>query len=181
MAKTKMKILWCVTGAGEFLKESLEILSKLGHADITIFVSRAGEEVLRSYKLFRHIKKTWKLFVEDDFASMPAGKVTLGIYDVVIVSPATANTVAKVANGIADNLVTTAASLAIKSGTKLYMVPTDWVPKKVDIPDALTPGGRIVHMNPRKADLRNLKFLEDEGVILLKEPNALLKELAHPK
>lgn len=172
-----MKILWCITGAGEFLKESIETMSQLHGARITIFVSLAGEEVLRSYGLFRHVKKTWELVTEDSFSSAAAGKVTLGAYDTVIVSPATANTIAKTANGIADNLVTTAISLAIKTGVKVFMVPTDWFPKRVKIPDVLTPGGSAVHMRPRKADLRNLKCLEEEGVTLLDDPKKLLKEL----
>ena len=172
-----MRILWCITGAGEFLKESIEILSQLHEAETTVFVSRAGEEVLRSYGLFRHIKKTWTLATEDDFSSAAAGKVTLGAYDVVVVSPATANTIAKIANGIADNLVTTAVSLAIKTGVNVFVVPTDWFQKNVKIPDILTPGGSVVHMKPRKADLRNLKYLEDEGIRILEGPKALIKEL----
>lgn len=172
-----MKILWCITGAGEFLKESIEMLSQLHEAEITIFISRAGEEVLRSYGLFRHIKKTWKLVTEENFSSVAAGKVTLGAYDVVVVSPTTANTIAKIANGIADNLVTTAVSLAIKTNVKVYVVPTDWVRKNVKIPEALTPGGNVIHMKPRRADLRNLEYLEEEGVKIIESPKALIKEL----
>lgn len=172
-----MNILWCITGAGEFLKESIEVISKLEGDKITIFVSRAGEEVLRNYKLFRELKKNWEIVVDDNNSAIKAGKVTLGSYDKVVVSPATANTVAKVANGIADNLVTTAVSLALKTGVKVYMIPTDWAGGNVKIPDTITPGGSIIHMKPRKSDLRNIKYLEQEKIEVLDKPERLLKEL----
>ncbi len=172
-----MNVLWCITGAGEFLKESIQAMGQLEHAKITVFVSKAGEEVLVKYKLLRELKKLWDIEVDKDYAAEKAGKVTLGAYDAVVISPATANTVAKIANGIADDLITTAVSLAIKVGTPVYMVPTDWFAKSVHIPDALTPGGKHVHMQPRKSDLRNLKYLEDEGVKILENPAKLLREL----
>jgi len=172
-----MNILWCITGAGEFLKESMEAMSQLKADKVTVFLSRAGEEVLRSYGLFRAVRKAWEVELDDDKAGSKAGKVTMGAYDAVVVSPATSNTMAKVANGIADNLVTTAVSLALKSGVKVYMVPTDWVGGKVKIPNILTPGGSIVHMKPRKCDLRNIKYLEQERVKVFEKPDKILREL----
>ena len=172
-----MNILWCITGAGEFLKESIQVMGRLEHANITVFISKAGEEVLLKYKLLRELKKLWDVEIEGDFAFKSAGKVTLGKYDAVVVSPATANTIAKVANGMADNLISTAVSLALKMGIRVYMVPTDWAPKHVKIPEVLTPGGSTVHMRPRKSDLRNIRYLEEEGVKVLDNPKELLKEL----
>jgi dihydromethanopterin reductase (acceptor) len=172
-----MNILWCITGAGEYLKESIQVMSQLQHARITVFVSKAGEEVLIKYKLLRELKKLWPVEIEEDSAFKSAGKVTLGKFDAVVVSPATANTVAKIANGMADNLVSTSVSLALKMGLPVYVVPTDWLPKSVKIPSILTKGGSSVHMRPRKSDVRNLRYLEDEGVKLLETPKGLLKKL----
>ncbi len=172
-----MNILWCITGAGEFLKESLEIMSQLENDKITVFVSKAGHEVLVSYKLLRELKKVWEIEVDKDYSAPKAGKVTLGAYNVVVDSPATANTIAKIANGIADDLITTAASLALKTGIPVYVIPTDWMAKNVKIPDVLTPGGSVVHMRPRRSDLRNIKYLEEEGIRVLDNPKMLLKEL----
>jgi flavoprotein len=170
-----MKILWCITGAGEFLKESLEAMAKLHEKnDIEVFVSKAGEEVLLRYKLFRDLKKAWHIERDETASSMPAGNVTLGKYGAVVVSPASANTVAKIANGIADNLVTTAVSLALKSSIKVYIVPTDWLPKKAEIPHILVPGGGKVHMMPRKSDIRNIRMLKEEGVEVLERPEKLV-------
>lgn len=172
-----MNILWCVTGAGEFLRDSVEIIKSLKGHYVAVFMSRAGEEVLKAYGLLRELKKSREVVPEKDYSAAKAGKISLGAYDAVVVSPATANTVAKVANGIADNLITTAVSLALKSGTKVYMIPTDWVAGKAEIPDLLTPGGSVVHMKPRKSDLRNIGYLEEEGITVLETPDKLLKEL----
>jgi dihydromethanopterin reductase (acceptor) len=166
-----MNILWCITGAGEFLKESIEAMRKLDDHEITVFLSKAGEEVLASYNLLEDVKEMGRVETEKDFASSKAGRVALGGYGVVIVSPATANTVAKIANGIADNLVTTAVSLALKTDIKVCVVPTDWVPKGVEIPDVLTPGGSRVHMKPRRSDLRNIEHIEQEGIVVLEKPS----------
>ena len=172
-----MKILWCITGAGEFLKESIEAMTQLEPERVTVFMSRAGEEVLRAYNLYRYMRRSWKIVTESDYASLEAGKITLGKYDAVVVSPATANTVAKIANGIGDNLVTTAVSLALKTGIKVIVVPTDWKVAKVRIPNTLTPGGSTVHMKPRKSDIRNIRYLEEEGIKVLEGPKKLLEEL----
>ena len=56
------------------------------------------------------------------------GRLSLGKYDLLIVSPATANTVAKIVHGIADSLVTNAVAQAGKGAVKTVMVylKTKW-------------------------------------------------------
>jgi dihydromethanopterin reductase (acceptor) len=171
-----MKILWCITGAGEFLRESVEVMKGLDDK-ITVFLSKAGEEVAKQYGVLGYLEENCETAVDSDDAAREAGKVVLGRYQAVVVSPATANTVAKIANGMADNLITTAVSLALKSGVPVYMVPTDWVEGNTEIPDFLTPGGAKVRIKPRKSDLRNLKYLEEEGIKLLQNPGKLKEEL----
>ncbi len=60
------------------------------------------------------------------------GRLSLGKYDLLIVSPATANTVAKIVSGIADTLVTNAVAQAGKGAVKTVMVPVDIHPGPVD-------------------------------------------------
>ncbi len=62
---------------------------------------------------------------EEGAGSPRAGRLLRGIYKALIVSPASGNTVAKVAYGIADTLVTNAIAQAQKGGVPVYMVPTD--------------------------------------------------------
>ncbi|WP_456487995.1 dihydromethanopterin reductase (acceptor) [Candidatus Alkanophaga liquidiphilum] len=132
-----MNVAWCVTGAGHFLKESVEAFKHLREqgVKITTLVSKAAEEVLKMYGLSPQLKRISsggyleEIFLESEQgASFPkAGRFLLRKYAALVVSPATANTVAKIANGIADSLVTNAVSLAMKGGIPVFVVPTDFI------------------------------------------------------
>jgi dihydromethanopterin reductase (acceptor) len=63
---------------------------------------------------------------EQGFSSPLVGRLAKGEYDLVIVSPCTANTVAKIVAGIADSLITNVVAQAVKSATPAYIVPTDF-------------------------------------------------------
>ena len=141
-----MKIAWCITGAGHFLKESYEVFRTIKNEKleqeikITIFISNAGVEVLRMYGIFDKLKAISngdymeEIFTEKEqgSSSPKAGRFSLKKYDAVVVSPATSNTVAKIAYGIADSLVTNVVSLATKACIPVYIVPTDGSPGKVN-------------------------------------------------
>lgn len=132
-----MKIAWGITGAGHFLCESFEIFKKLKETvaglKVTAFVSRAGEEVLRMYGLADELSRISPgsyleecFFEREQGASIPkAGRFLLQKYDALIVSPATSNTTAKIAYGIADTIVTNAVAQAVKGGVPVYIVPVD--------------------------------------------------------
>ncbi len=49
----------------------------------------------------------------------------MGRYDLLVVSPATANTIAKIVHGIADTLVTNAVAQAGKGKVKTIIMPVD--------------------------------------------------------
>ena len=143
-----MKIAWCITGAGHFLKESYEVFRTIkkgarpdpSNLKITIFISNAGVEVLRMYGIFDKLKGISngdymeEIFTEPEqgSSSPKAGRFSLKKYDAVVLSPATSNTVAKIAYGIADSLVTNVVSLATKACIPVYIVPTDGSPGKVE-------------------------------------------------
>jgi dihydromethanopterin reductase (acceptor) len=62
---------------------------------------------------------------EEGYSSPRAGRFMMGKFDLLIIAPATGNTVAKIAHGIADSLVTNAAALSNKAGVPVYILPTD--------------------------------------------------------
>lgn len=141
------RILWCITGAGGQLRSVFQAVMNLRSVypeiELGIVLSRAGEEVARIYGILDKLRKvasggryggvyrevSWSGITEDGVPL--GGRVSLRRYDVVMVAPATSNTVAKITHGIADTLPTTAASQALKSGTPLVILPTDHAEKSV--------------------------------------------------
>jgi len=132
-----MKIGWCITGAGHFLRESFDVIRKIKEKNpdtkVTTFLSKAGEEVVRMYGLDKLLLKISNgNYLEECFyereqgSSFPkAGRMLLKKYDALLVTPATSNTTAKLAYGIADTLVTNVVAQAVKGSVPVYILPVD--------------------------------------------------------
>ncbi|MDI6643874.1 MAG: dihydromethanopterin reductase (acceptor) [Methanobacteriaceae archaeon] len=128
-----MKIAWGITGAGHLLLESVELLEKLSKEhEITILLSKAGEEVLKMYGLFERVEVLAggyyrELALEkDQESSFPiTGRLSMGRYDHLIISPTTSNTIAKIVHGIADSLISNAVAQAGKGKVNTYIIPVD--------------------------------------------------------
>ncbi|MCX9026239.1 MAG: dihydromethanopterin reductase (acceptor) [Candidatus Methanoperedens sp.] len=132
-----MKIAWGITGAGHFLRESFEVFKELKRnkpeLKVTTFVSRAAGEVIRMYGLADELSNiSCGSYLEECFyereqgASFPkTGRFLLQKYDALIITPATSNTTAKLAYGIADTLVTNAVAQAVKGDVPVFIVPVD--------------------------------------------------------
>jgi dihydromethanopterin reductase (acceptor) len=127
-------VAWAVTGAGHYLAESVAAMREISQENrVCTFVSRAGEEVVKMYGLFDQLSEISgdgyleEIFLErEEGASSPkTGRFMMNRFDLLIIAPATANTVAKMAVGIADSLPTNAAALANKAGVPVYVLPTD--------------------------------------------------------
>ena len=135
-----MRIGFAFTGAGHLLRESVQVAEKLaGEHEVTIFLSGAAEEVLKMYGLYERVVnltggKYRELATDSNqkFSFPITGRFSLGKYDLLIVSPATANTVSKIVYGIADTLVTNVVAQAGKGAVPVYMVPVDIHPGPVD-------------------------------------------------
>ncbi|MCS7139443.1 MAG: 4Fe-4S binding protein [Candidatus Nezhaarchaeota archaeon] len=128
------KLAWCITGAGHYILESIEVMETLlaRGFKITVFISQAGLEVVRIYGLENRLRAIAngsyyrELVGPSDGASCAkAGRLLMKMYRALIVSPATANTVAKIVRGIADTPPTIAVAQALKGGVKVVIVPTD--------------------------------------------------------
>lgn len=129
-----MRIAWAFTGAGHLLLESVEVLEAIveeGH-EVTILLSGAAEEVLKMYGLFGRVRSLsggyYRELIhesQEGYSFPVTGRLSMGRYDLLVVSPATSNTVAKVVHGIADTLVTNAVAQAGKGGVPVYVVPVD--------------------------------------------------------
>ena len=135
-----MRIGFAFTGAGHLLRESVHLAEKLAKDhEVTVFLSGAAEEVLKMYGLYERIERItggkYRELATDSnqkFSYPITGRLSIGKYDLLIVSPATANTVSKIVYGIADTLVTNAVAQSGKGAVPVYMVPVDIHPGPID-------------------------------------------------
>ena len=135
-----MRIAFAFTGAGHLLRESVQVVEKLAKDhEVTVLLSGAACEVLKMYGLYERVEritggKYRELATDLDqkFSYPITGRLSLGKYDLLIVSPATANTVSKIVYGIADTLVTNAVAQSGKGAVPVYMVPVDIHPGPID-------------------------------------------------
>jgi dihydromethanopterin reductase (acceptor) len=131
-----VQIAWVVTGAGHFLEESFDVMSQLVRSKkvtVTTYLSSAGEQVVKMYGLWSKLEQISPgSYLEEILTGnregpgfSHAGRLVLNLYDALVVSPASGNTVAKIVYGIADTLATNAVAQAQKGEVPVYVVPTD--------------------------------------------------------
>jgi dihydromethanopterin reductase (acceptor) len=147
---SEKRIAWAITGAGHTLKGCVELL--LRYEKVDVFLSRAAEEVLRMYKLEQLLGPPNVTIHREAGASAPVvGKLSAGTYCVLVVAPATSNSVAKFVFGIADTLVTNMFAQAGKARVPVLVYPTDLEAEM----DSERPGGEPIKVYPRPIDLEN--------------------------
>jgi dihydromethanopterin reductase (acceptor) len=131
-----VQIAWVITGAGHFLKESFDVMSQLvksNEISVTTYLSLAGERVVKMYGFWGMLKQIspggYLNEVLAESEERPgfshAGRMLMNLYDTLIASPASGNTVAKIVYGIADTLATNVVAQAQKGMVPVYIVPTD--------------------------------------------------------
>jgi flavoprotein len=176
----RIKIAWAVTGAGHFLRESADLIKAFAdRAEIHVCLSLAAAEVVRMYKLEETIAGSAASVTRESGHSFPlTSKFSVGFYAALVIAPATGNTVAKCAQGIADSLVSCMFAQAGKSRVPVCVLPTDVAPEII----SPAPNGNMVKVFPRDLDLGLTKRLgEIGGVTLCLSPAELgewLNELA---
>lgn len=126
--------MWAITGAGHLLEKSITVMDKISNKHtLTIILSNAGLEVVQKYGYMNKLKEIEAkneenhIVKEDDekYSYPLSGKITHENIDLIIISPTTANTTAKIVHGIADTLVTNVAAQSGKGRIPLLIVPVD--------------------------------------------------------
>jgi len=172
------RIAWAFTGAGDYLPESIAVLRRLVQEQgfrADVFASKAGLQILKWYKLLPEVKTIASEFLEEHDANTPfiAGALQKGTYRFLAVIPATANTVAKIAHGIADTLVTNAVAQAAKADVPIYIYPVDQKPGALT---TLLPSGQKLTLKTRPVDLDNVEKLRAmPGITVLSHPDQLIE------
>lgn len=163
------RIAWGLTGAGHFLPEIAELVKRIDGVDL--FVSRAAAEVLKMYHLEKVPSCGERYFFERNASSPVVSKLYLDRYRLVVIAPATSNSVAKFVYGISDTLVTNLFAHAGKARVPVLILPTDVSPGM----DSRAPGG-MVRVYPRQIDLENTARLTSfAGVTVVKNVRELEK------
>ena len=166
-----MKICWVITGAGHFLAETADFLSRRGPAGVDLFFTRAAVEVSARYRATEKLESCgFGICRENDFSSGGVIYFSGGRYGALVIAPATANTVAKCALGIADSLASNFFAQAEKSGVPVFVLPTDCEENITSV----TPSGRKIEVRPRPVDLARAEELSRfPGVTVLRSPDEL--------
>lgn len=156
MRLNNKNILLGITGGIAAYKSPgiVSLLNKLG-ANVQVIMTDAATEFVSpiTFQTMSNNVVHNKMF--NQYFNMNVEHISLAKWaDIIVIAPATANTIAKFANGIADNLLTTVLSA---SRSKVMIVPS-----------------MNTYMLNSKANLENIKKLRERGVIVTGTQNDLL-------
>lgn len=171
----KRKVAWGITGSGDRLPETIDIMKKIreeyqNEVDVRVFLSKAGEQVVKWYRLHDPLKQNFEKVLVELNSNSPflAGDLELGKFEFLLIAPATSNTVAKIAAGITDTLLCNSAIMALKAFVPVYIMPSDY--KEGTLITRL-PNGKDLKLRVRKEDAENTRKLSlMENVFLLEKP-----------
>jgi archaeoflavoprotein AfpA len=180
----KRKVAWGISGAGDKIAEFIEVMKAVkkeyeGTVEIQVFLSKAAETVLKFYQLENELKQNFQKVQVEVNSNSPflAAWMQMRKYEFLLIAPGSSNTVAKIALGIGDSMLTNAASMSLKAFVPVYIVPTDYEEKTVY---TKLPNGKDMKLRIRKEDADNVRRLERmDDVHVLENPqkiHAVFKE-----
>jgi flavoprotein len=152
----EQRLAWAITGSGYYLRESLAVLATLENVDI--FLSKAASEIIKQYGFQTQLDVTGHRVYQDKTASsVPVELFYEGKYHTLVIAPATSNTIAKMAYGFSDSLVTNLFAQAGKTRVASIVFACDTAPEL----ESEAPRDNVVKVYPRKIDLDNVAKLAD--------------------
>jgi dihydromethanopterin reductase (acceptor) len=172
--KQPQRLAWAITGSGHYLRESLAILQMLENVDI--FLSKAAAEIIKQYGFQAQLDATGhKVFQDKTASSVPVEGFYAGKYHTLVIAPATSNTIAKMAYGFSDSLVTNLYAQAGKTRVPSIIFACDTAPELT----SEAPRDNFVQVYPRKIDLDNVQKLATfEHTQIVENINMLQKAIS---
>jgi len=176
--KNKKRVAWGITGSGDRLVEVIEAMKEIkkqyqDEIRITVYLSKAGNQILNFYSLGKYLKENFDKIRVEVNSNVPTLAVQLqsGKIEFLLIAPTTANTVAKIATGIADTLLCNATIMSLKSFVPVYILPCDY---KEGVTVTQLPDGTEMRIQVRKEDVENTKKLAAmDGLVILKKPEEI--------
>lgn len=171
-----IKIAWGITGCGDRIKESVEIMKEVAgenEISVDVFLSRAGEMVVKWYRLFDELKTSFPGMLIEKSSNVPfiIGDLQSGKYEFLLIMPSSSNTVAKIAVGISDTLLTNAVAQAMKAGVPIYIFPVDQAKGKIITE---LPNGRKLTLSIRDVDIEAVdKLRKMSGITVMARPDEI--------
>ena len=160
----KRKIAWGITGAGDKIAEFIQVMTEIKKeyedtVEIHVYLLEPAAITLKLYYLLIRMRQSLtKISVEiNSNAPFLAAWMQTGKYEFLLIAPATSNTVAKLANGIGDTMLTNAAIMSLKAFVPVYIAPTDY---KEGICITKLPNGKEMKLRVRKEEVEQVKKLE---------------------
>jgi flavoprotein len=165
------RLAWAITGSGHYLRESLAILKTL--TDVDVFLSKAAAEIIQQYGFQEQLVATGHRIYQDKTASsVPVELFYQGKYHTLVIAPATSNTIAKMAYGFSDSLVTNLFAQAGKTRVPSIVFACDTSPEL----ESEAPRENVVKVYPRAIDLENVNKLKAFEAITVVADTANLNE-----
>ena len=167
----KRKVAWGITGAGDKIAEIIGVMKDLKKqsedvVEIEVFLSKAAEIMLKFYRLEDELKQSFAKVTVESNSNSPflAAWLQIHKYEFLLIAPATSNTVAKIAHGIGDTLLTNSAIMSLKAFVPVYILPTDY---RESVVYTKLPSGKEMKLRVRKEEadqVRKLEAMEDVHV-----------------
>ena len=155
----KQRLAWAITGSGHYLRESLNILQTIENVDV--FLSKAAAEIVKQYGFQAQLDATnHKVYQDKTASSVPVELFYEGKYHTLVIAPATSNTIAKMAYGFSDSLVSNLFAQAGKTRVPSIVFACDTAPELgSDSIFSEAPRDNFVKVYPRQIDLDNVAKL----------------------
>jgi dihydromethanopterin reductase (acceptor) len=173
-AKHNQPLAWAITGSGHYLRESLAILQGLENVDI--FLSKAAAEIIKQYGFQAQLEATGhKVYQDKTASSVPVELFYAGKYHTLVIAPATSNTIAKMAYGFSDSLVSNLFAQAGKTRVPSIVFACDTATEVT----SEAPRDNMVQVFPRQIDLDNVEKLKKfEFTQIVDDMNMLHKAIS---
>ena len=176
--KPMKRVAWGITGSGDRLLEVVETMKQIqkqyqDDVRITVYLSKAGNQVVNFYRIANDLKENFDTIRVEVNSNLPtlALQMQTGKLEFLLLAPTTANTVAKIAAGITDTLLTNAAIMSLKSFEPVYIVPCDY---KEGTTVTQLPDGSEMKIRVRREDAERVKELAAmDGISILEQPEEI--------